>query len=34
MYFVIRHVLGIERVRVYDGSWTEWGGVVGARIER
>lgn len=27
-WFVLRHLLGIERVRNYDGSWTEWGSAV------
>jgi thiosulfate/3-mercaptopyruvate sulfurtransferase len=24
VYFTLRHLLGYPRVRVYDGSWTEW----------
>ena len=24
-WFVLRHLLGYESVRNYDGSWTEWG---------
>ncbi len=27
-WFVLRHLLGFERVRNYDGSWTEWGNAV------
>ncbi|GAA2054768.1 sulfurtransferase [Williamsia deligens] len=27
-------VLGVHAVRVYEGSWTEWGSVVGAPVER
>jgi thiosulfate/3-mercaptopyruvate sulfurtransferase len=27
-------LLGYERVRSYDGSWTEWGSIVGVPIER
>jgi thiosulfate/3-mercaptopyruvate sulfurtransferase len=27
-WFVLRHLLGFERVRNYDGSWTEWGSAV------
>jgi thiosulfate/3-mercaptopyruvate sulfurtransferase len=33
-WFVLQHLLGFERVRNYDGSWTEWGNLVGAPIER
>ena len=33
-WFVLHHLLGVERVRNYDGSWTEWGNLVGAPIER
>ena len=27
-WFALKHLLGIERVRNYDGSWTEWGNSV------
>ena len=27
-WFVLTHLLGFERVRNYDGSWTEWGNAV------
>ncbi|MEW1961789.1 sulfurtransferase [Microbacterium sp. NPDC077644] len=27
-WFVLKHLLGIENVRNYDGSWTEWGSAV------
>ena len=33
-YFVLRHVLGLKNVRVYDGSWSEWGNLVGVPIEK
>lgn len=33
-WFVLRYLLGYERVRNYDGSWTEWGNLVGVPIER
>ena len=33
-WFALRKLLGHERVRVYDGSWTEWGSIVGVPIER
>lgn len=33
-WFVLTYLLGFDRVRNYDGSWTEWGNVVRAPIER
>lgn len=33
-WFVLAYLLGFGRVRNYDGSWTEWGNLVGAPIER
>jgi thiosulfate/3-mercaptopyruvate sulfurtransferase len=27
-WFVLTHLLGYDRVRNYDGSWTEWGNTV------
>jgi thiosulfate/3-mercaptopyruvate sulfurtransferase len=33
-WFVLTNLLGYPRVRNYDGSWTEWGNMVGAPIER
>ncbi|HEX6202514.1 MAG TPA: rhodanese-like domain-containing protein, partial [Thermoanaerobaculia bacterium] len=33
-WFVLRYLLGFDRVRNYDGSWTEWGNLVGVPIER
>jgi thiosulfate/3-mercaptopyruvate sulfurtransferase len=33
-WFVMRELLGYPDVRNYDGSWTEWGSVIGAPIER
>jgi len=33
-WFVLRYLLGYKNVRNYDGSWTEWGNLVGAPIER
>jgi thiosulfate/3-mercaptopyruvate sulfurtransferase len=33
-WFVLSYLLGFERVRNYDGSWTEWGNLVRAPIER
>ena len=33
-WFVLTYLLGYERVRNYDGSWTEWGNGVGLPIEK
>jgi thiosulfate/3-mercaptopyruvate sulfurtransferase len=33
-WFVLTQLLGYEQVRNYDGSWTEWGSIVGAPIEK
>ena len=33
-WFVLTHLLGQESVRNYDGSWSEWGSLVGAPIAR
>lgn len=32
-WFIARFMLGYPQVRVYDGSWTEWGSVVGLPID-
>ena len=32
--FAMTEILGYTDVRVYDGSWTEWGSLVGVPIER
>jgi thiosulfate/3-mercaptopyruvate sulfurtransferase len=32
-WFVLKYLLGFENVRNYDGSWTEWGNLIGAPIE-
>jgi thiosulfate/3-mercaptopyruvate sulfurtransferase len=34
LYFALTELLGYERVQVYDGSWTEWGNLVGVPVER
>lgn len=31
-WFILRYLLGYPRVKVYDGSWTEWGSIVGVPI--
>lgn len=33
-WFVMRFLLGWPNVRVYDGSWTEWGSIVGVPVEK
>ncbi len=33
-WFVLKYLLGFEKVRNYDGSWTEWGNLIGAPIEK
>lgn len=33
-WFTLTYLLGYDRVRNYDGSWTEWGSLVGVPIER
>ncbi|MHA7264588.1 sulfurtransferase [Arthrobacter sp. TMN-37] len=33
-WFVLTHLLGFDRVRNYDGSWTEWGNAVRVPIAR
>jgi thiosulfate/3-mercaptopyruvate sulfurtransferase len=32
-WFVLKYLLGVDDVKNYDGSWTEWGNLVGAPIE-
>jgi thiosulfate/3-mercaptopyruvate sulfurtransferase len=33
-WFVLHYLLGYPTVRNYDGSWTEWGSLIGAPIEK
>jgi thiosulfate/3-mercaptopyruvate sulfurtransferase len=33
-WFVLKYLLGYPNVRNYDGSWTEWGSMVGMPIEK
>ena len=32
--FLLTYLLGYPSVRNYDGSWTEWGNLVGIPIEK
>lgn len=32
-WFVLKHLLGVKDIKNYDGSWTEWGNLVGVPIE-
>ena len=33
-WFVLKYLLGMKDVTNYDGSWTEWGNLVGANVEK
>lgn len=33
-WVVMKHILGYENVRNYDGSWTEWGNLIGNPIAK
>ncbi len=33
-WFVLKYLLGYKNVTNYDGSWTEWGNLVGAPVEK
>ncbi len=33
-WFVLKYLLGLSNVTNYDGSWTEWGNLVGAPVEK
>jgi thiosulfate/3-mercaptopyruvate sulfurtransferase len=34
LYFALTQLLGMKNVKIYDGSWTEWGNLVGVPVER
>src|SRR5712692_7223407 len=33
-WFVLKYLLGFDKVTNYDGSWTEWSNLVGAPVEK
>jgi thiosulfate/3-mercaptopyruvate sulfurtransferase len=33
-WFVLKYLMGYPKVKNYDGSWTEWGNLVGAPVKR
>jgi thiosulfate/3-mercaptopyruvate sulfurtransferase len=33
-WFVLKHLMNFGNVKNYDGSWTEWGNLVGAQVEK
>lgn len=33
-WFALKYLLGFDHVRNYDGSWTEWGNLIGAPIAK
>ncbi len=33
-WFAMKYLLGFRNVKNYDGSWTEWGNLVGAPVEK
>jgi thiosulfate/3-mercaptopyruvate sulfurtransferase len=33
-WFVLKYLLGYPQVRNYDGSWTEWGNMIGSPVEK
>ncbi len=33
-WVAMKHILGFDNVKIYDGSWTEWGSIVGFPVEK
>ena len=33
VWFAMKYLLGYDNIRIYDGSWTEWGSIVGYPVE-
>jgi thiosulfate/3-mercaptopyruvate sulfurtransferase len=32
-WIAMSHILGHANIKIYDGSWTEWGSIVGCPVE-
>ena len=33
-WIALSHLLGFKNIKIYDGSWTEWGSIVGYPVEK
>ena len=34
VWVAMKYILGYENAKIYDGSWTEWGSIVGFPVEK